>query len=218
MRNLKALFALAVLCLAPPVFAAEAQESQIELRDPKKDKPLVGAFELGLFVPHLPLYNGPGFSSAQSQAVGARARGDWMPLAGPYGKVTVGLGIGYGKIAETQTSPFVEVFPLEATLTYRGDWWDGQFVVPYVAGGASVTFLHQQFVPGMQRYKALEFGGGLALNLSFLDRMMGELKDHHSLARNTYIACDYRNISSLGGAQTPDLSRDELRVALRVEY
>jgi hypothetical protein len=218
MRNSFSALLLTLAFLAPLAQAAEPQESKLEIGDSKREKPSVGAFEMGLFVPQFPLYRAAGLSPAQSQAVGLRLTGEWIPLSGWMGKLTLGLGAGYGKIAETPSSAFVEAFPLEATLGYRGVWWEGQLLVPYIAAGGSVTFLHQQFVPGMQRFKGLEWGGGLALNLSFLDGMMGELKDHHSLARHTYIAVDYRNIRNLGEVQVPDLSRDEIRVALRVEY
>ncbi len=218
MRTTQIALVLALAFIAPAAFAAEPQESKLELKDSQAAKPPIGAFEMKLFVPNLPLYRGPGFSGVNAQAFGLRLNGEWLALSGWAGTLAVGLGAGYGKIAESPVTPFVEVFPLEATLSYRGVWWDGQLLVPYVTGAGSVTFLHQQFVPGMQRFKGLEWGGGLALNLSFLDAMMGELKDHHSVARHTYLAVDYRNVANLGEVQNPDLSRDEIRVALRVEY
>lgn len=204
---------LAAFLKGPIAMAAVADadlEDAIALEAPASPRP-VAALELGYFSPSFPNY------SADRRGNGILVTGEWLPYAGRFGKVGVGMSLGYGKLKGNSASPFIEVIPLETALTYRADVVENQFLVPFLHTGLQVTYLHQQFTPGMQRFNGVEYGGGLALCLDFIDRISASLLDRSAGIRNTYAVIDFRHVGYLGRVQGPNLSRDELRFSLRFE-
>lgn len=209
-----ALAVLACFVSAPAVHAAVADsdlEEAIELGDPAAHRP-VAAVELGYFAPSFPEY------APDRRGNGIRLGGELLPYAGRFGKLGLGFSLAYGKLKGNVASPFVEVIPMEASLSYRADVVENQFVVPFIHTGVQVTYLHQQFVPGMQRFNGVEYGGGLALCLDFVDRISAVLLDRSTGIRNTYAVVDFRHVGYLGKIQGPNLTRDELRFSLRFEF
>ncbi len=210
-------FVLAALAWFATVPAANAAVADADLQDAiaiEEPEPLhpVASLELGFFAPSFPKY------SADRRGNGIRLAGEWLPYVGRFGKLGLGLSLGYGKLKGNADSPFIEVIPLETAITYRADVVENQFVVPFLHTGLQVTYLHQQFVPGMQRFNGVEYGGGLSLCLDFVDRLSASLLDRSTGIRNTYAVLDFRRIAYLGNSVGPDLSRDELRFSLRFEF
>lgn len=180
------------------------------------------AVEFNYFMPVFGSYGATADIERRKPGMGFRLGFDWMPLVGRAGKLGLGLGIGYGKTQPAGEGltrmPFLEAYPLDADLVYRFDYVDNQLLVPFVRAGANVTYLFEEFRPGLQRFTGYYYGGGLALCLDFLDAVSAELLNTSTGIDNTYLLVQYRRVENFTPGQGPQLQRDEFSASFRMEF
>ncbi len=220
---MRLVWALGVLGFLLPTgsFAAVASESsaKVDAEDSYESSEPLAAVEFGFYAPYLPNYDVLVADSTRPTGQGFRLGLQWLPLSGQIGKLSIGAGISYGKIPGLVNSPFVELYPLDLGVTYRVDVLENQFVVPYFSFGLNPTLVRPQFSPGMKLFQGIEYGGGLAFCLDFIDRGSAISLDQSVGIKNTFIVVDYRRVDFMTAPTPgePDLRRNEVRVSLRME-
>lgn len=141
---------------------------------------------------------------------------EWLPLADLWGKPAVGMGFGYAQVNAPQISP-LHLFPVGAFFSYRFDFIHRQWLVPYVKGGATATFLQPGNGGGAQVTWNWEYGGGLALSLGAIDPYSVRHLDSSTGINDFFLTVEYVKAIPLRSGQRFDLSHEEFRFGVRFE-
>ena len=152
---------------------------------------------------------------------------EWIPVK-KIGKIGIGIGGGYYWMSHTND---VEGFdatlwaiPAEAFLDYRLDYYKGQPLVPFVKVGGGVIFVKQEITTTVvttgptNTYYGFNYSAGAALLLNWFEPSTARNLDNHYGINNSYLVFEYFKSSQLGEKKFPDLSREEYRVGVRVEF
>ncbi|HEY8272628.1 MAG TPA: hypothetical protein VIG33_17170 [Pseudobdellovibrionaceae bacterium] len=129
---------------------------------------------------------------------------EWQPFS-KYGKLglQVGMGVGTangqghflkdGSIAPEKYT-FV-ILPLNVGLLYRLEYFNRQWVAPYVAGGGTYIAVAELRDDGKQHFSgtpAAYAGGGLMFNITALDKSMAFNLDSEYGVGNLWFVAEYR--------------------------
>jgi hypothetical protein len=109
------------------------------------------------------------------------------------------------------------VFPVDAHLAYRFDYWRNQLLVPFVKVGPEVAVLHESRRDGSPTYVGINYAVGLQLNLDRIDWKSAKALERSMSIHHTYVAVEYLRNRYLGRDEGADLTRDEVRLGMRFE-
>lgn len=140
---------------------------------------------------------------------------EWLAISARVGKLGIGFGLGAGAIRGMGSQ--LSVYLAEALASYRLDYVRDQLIVPFVKGGAGVTYLAQHNRPGLQNYQGWTFGGGLEIGLNRLESHSARMLDRGFGIRATFLVVEYMRNVPLNVRRTPDLSGEQWRVGIRFE-
>lgn len=200
--------------------SGQSDRIELELRGPKESGLL-----FGLDVQFVPVsYPGfewaPGTFNAKS-GQGVRIAWEWIPYAGVAGKLGLGIAGGYSKISgipiEGVAPLTLEVIPLDLQATYRFHYAKNQLFVPFVHAGPEVHFGEQIGSKRNIQYRGLVFGGGLSLQLDYVDPISAGQLDSSTGINNCFLVVDIIRSQPLGNENTVNFARDEIRAGLRFE-
>ncbi len=227
-KSIKALFC--ALALAFPLLAAEESPDEVTEKVRYKPSPVHWGLDLQ-------------FSSARftqwqmAPAVGVPGRNqglhlgmDWLSPF-PWGTLTVGMGVTGGIFTNAEVGRAADgsaiyasltAVPVDASITYRLDFFENQPLIPFGRIGLNSTFVGQTSKTGGERpgvYAGFgrDLGVGLELSLGIFDRLSQNIFDSDFGVNHSYLVIEYLSSQSLLGEGQPDLSRDELRLGLRFE-
>ena len=141
---------------------------------------------------------------------------EWLPLADLWGKPALGMAFGYAQIAAPQVK-ILHLFPVGMFLSYRFDFINRQWLVPYVKGGATATFLQPGTGGGTQVAWNWEYGGGLAVSLGAIDPYSVRHLDKSTGINDFFLTVEYVKATPLRSGQRFDLSHEEFRFGIRFE-
>ena len=145
------------------------------------------------------------------------------------GKLGFGLGVGFHTVAGVALKDgqvgAVSLLPIDVGITYRLDFSDRQFLVPFTGICRSWTFAKQILQKDGQkvaetsvdRFDGVEYTAGIELNLGTFDWYSARTLDRNTGINGTYVLAEYAKVSALSLGQ-PDLSREEWRLGLRFEF
>ena len=182
----------------------------------------------GLNIQYVPIsyshYLWNGQSTNNHVGDGLMLSAEWLPIV-HYGKLGIGLGLGYYILRNVQYSPTasatLNTFPIESYLTYRFDYTKNQILVPFIQGGPSIVFAGQtnSHASGPQTFKGLDYAAGVELGLNALDPTTARDAAYSLGIHNTYVIFEYLRSDYLGTPPTtgPDLIHAEYRIGLRFE-
>lgn len=216
---MKWLFVLVALWSVVPSDAAVRYRGRSSL-EIENEAPRVSAMpSVGVDLKYWPVSYGS-YEWGQSLRSAAAGHGfhlglEWLAVSGRVGKLGLGLGLGAGVIQALGTQ--LSAYPVEALASYRLDFVRNQILVPYVKGGAGVTFTAQQGRVGLQNYQGWTYGGGIEICLNSLDSQAAKMIDRTHGIRATYIVVEFMRSVPLKERRSPDLSGDQWRVGLRFE-
>ncbi len=181
--------------------------------------PLAVGMDLQFLPTRFPNYSyAPGMQTNR-MGMGARLGLEYLPLEGKYGKGGIGAGVGFtrtSKVSVNGNGSWLETIPVDVYATYRFDYLDDQWFVPFVKAGFERHFARQLAAPEMTRYNGRNLGFGVAFLLDRLDSSSATQLDASTGINNTYLTFEYLISSQSGGSQI-NLARDEIRMGLRFE-
>jgi hypothetical protein len=185
------------------------------------DSPLNFAIDLEYVPVRYPFYSYDAGTRTGKFGNGGRVSAEWIPYAGSFGKIGIGLGVGYGTLANVPltngTQSSITVYPLDFFLTYRLDYFNNQFIVPYGKIGPSFSWMNQAGGE-IKFYSGLDLALGLAVCLDWIDLNSAQIFDKAVGVNNTYLFAEVINSRFLAGENQPNLQREnELRFGLRFE-
>jgi hypothetical protein len=172
---------------------------------------------------------------APAMAVPGRNQGlhlglDWLSPF-PWGTLTVGIGVSGGIVTNAEVGRAADgsaifasftAVPVDASVTYRLDYFENQPLIPFGRIGLNSTFVGQTSrtggeKPGVYAGFGRDLGVGLELSLGIFDRLSQNIFDSDFGVNHSYLVVEYLSSQSLLGPGKPDLSRDEIRLGLRFE-
>jgi len=191
-----------------------------------KDSPLNFAFDLQYGASAHPTY----------KMTEARSTGDlghtldfaleWLPLQS-VGKMGIGLSLGASTLSNFELAEekwvTVYTFPIGVHLSYRFDYTQNQFLVPFAKLGLRHTWVRQTSKTGaakdgVQGSNLWGYSFGLELCLNKLDRKAAANMEDIFGINNTYLVFEYAQWELLESNSTPDLSGANYRAGLRFEF
>lgn len=162
---------------------------------------------------------------------GARVAYEWMFLRTAFGAVGVGLGFGLGVKDNVQfvatdgatRKASLTIVPVDLFFTYHLALIPYQFVVPFVKVGGGLTAGWQTSVTGAAVARALlytrfDWGAGLQLSLSAIDRSAQKDIETKFGIEAVYIVLEYLKSSKLSGNPEVDFSGDRYIAGFRFEF
>ncbi len=151
---------------------------------------------------------------------GAHLAVEWIPFGNRIGKLGFGLGIGFYDVSRVPVNNGlgeIRALPLEAFASYRLDYWNNQWVVPFVKAGPDVTFARISNASSNLTYYGLDTAAGLELCLNRLDWDSAKSFERSIGVHNTYLMAEYVRSQRIGTQVVPDLSHQEVRFGMRFE-
>lgn len=216
---LRSLFVLGLVWTDGSAFAATSSATAPFV---PKSSPLNWAFEFKYSPVQFPRYEYSTGQTATLNGQGFSLALEFMPLpTHRYGKVGIGLGTGVFNVSKVtlNNGAIVEMkaTPIEGYLSYRFDYVEGQWFVPYLKGGVSAAFVRESGVSGTRTGSTLDVAGGLEICLNGLDRRSAHIFDRELGVNGTYLVVE----GILAQPTQPDLEvnlgRQEIRAGLRFE-
>lgn len=150
---------------------------------------------------------------------------EWIPFVTVVGKFATSLGIGFNSVSNVPvngTTANLYVFPVYGGLTYRGDFFKNQVIVPFVSGGVDLGFSTQSSKggatqAGLRTYEGLYYTTGVELCLNAFDPYSGRELDSRVGINGVYLVVMYMQSEAINNSETVNLSHKEFRAGLRFE-
>jgi len=147
---------------------------------------------------------------------------EWLPFGDFMGKLGIGAGIGAYQVTGV-TGPDgatrLDVYPVQASLTYRLDYFANQILVPFVRVGLETSLVKQDGGGGSRSswYRGWHHGMGVALGLNPLDGRSARDLDNTIGINATYLTFEYLRSQPLVPAGPANVSGEIYRLGLRFE-
>lgn len=143
---------------------------------------------------------------------------EWLPFADLWGKPAIGTTFGYQNILLGDlTRQILHVMPVGLFASYRFDFLQRQWLVPYVKGGALATFYQASGGGRIQTVGQWTYGVGLAVSLGAIDTYSARRMDAGLGINDFQLTVEYVTAVGISAVPKADLSHDEFRFGIRFE-
>ena len=212
-----------------PLFADNLNSTSTSWEDQEEIKYIESPRSVGMDIQYSPVtypkYNYVGATSNKN-GVGGYFSLEWLAWQ-KYGKVGLGGSTGFFVLPDVDrgdgTFASLYTVPIQAFVTYRFDYLENQFLIPFVKLGPEMEIVTQGSGTGGGRsgipnYYGFDYGGGIAFCLNALEPSSANTLDSRTGINGTYLTLEAQVSLNLNGAGAdPDLSRTEFRAGLRLE-
>lgn len=215
-----------------PVLAVESADTLTEDIRGKFTTPLNGGLNFHYAPFNIDKYDWGQGPAKWGQGKAFRVSMEWLPVKPPYGKLGLGVDTGYLSIRDLDIpgvgSGSLTGVVLGPYLSYRLDYFENQFLVPYGRVGVTWTHLTREIsAPQLgngrteHRHSALgqtvNWAVGMELLLNIFERRAAKDLDASTGINGTYLTFEFARSEGRPTGQQPDLSNDEYRMGLRFE-
>ncbi len=144
---------------------------------------------------------------------------EWLPFADLWGKPAIGTTFGYSQVADLTASPKRELhlFPVGLFFSYRFDYLNRQWLVPYVKAGGSVIFAQRSSGGQIENVWHWDYGAGLAISLGAIDTYSVRHLDSKIGINDFFITVEYVKSVPMRGGNSLNLAHEEFRFGIRFE-
>jgi hypothetical protein len=150
---------------------------------------------------------------------------EWIPFVTVVGKLATTLGFGFNTINNAPVSgstATLYVVPIYGGLTYRGDFFKNQVIVPFISGGVDLGFSTQASKNGatqggLRIYEGLYYTTGVELCLNAFDPYSGRELDSRVGINGVYLTVMYMQSEPINRTETVNLAHKEFRLGVRFE-
>ncbi len=150
---------------------------------------------------------------------------EWIPFVTVVGKLATTLGFGFNTINNAPVSgstATLYVVPIYGGLTYRGDFFKNQVIVPFISGGVDLGFSTQASKNGatqggLRIYEGLYYTTGIELCLNAFDPYSGRELDSRVGINGVYLTVMYMQSEPINRTETVNLAHKEFRLGVRFE-
>ena len=150
---------------------------------------------------------------------------EWIPFVTVVGKFATTLGFGFNTINNAPVSgstATLYVVPIYGGLTYRGDFFKNQVIVPFISGGVDLGFSTQASKNGatqggLRIYEGLYYTTGIELCLNAFDPYSGRELDSRVGINGVYLTVMYMQSEPINRTETVNLAHKEFRLGVRFE-
>lgn len=203
-------------------FSAESGASQKEKY--VYESPLNVGLDFHVYKPNYKNYSWGG-TTTEKDGVGFNIGLEWIPFVSRVGKLATSLGFGFSSVSDMavgSSTATLYVVPIYGGLTYRGDFFKNQVIVPFISGGLDFGFSTQSSKngatqAGLRTYEGWYYTTGVELCLNTFDPFSARELDSRSGINGVYLLAMYMQSEPLHKTETVNLSHKEFRLGVRFE-